>query len=489
MSGRGLDWLARALVPLLALLGVGLYRPDEGAEVRDFYNPLLPDGADPWVYRHADGRYYFAVSTGSNVSLIRSDTLTGLAVGERKVVWTPPPTGPTSKGLWAPELHYLSGRWYVYVAADDGNNVNHRLYALENPAADPFDGVFTLKGKVADPADRWAIDGTVFELAGRLYFVWSGWEGTEDVCQVLYVAPMSDPWTVSGPRVEICRPTHPWETRGAPPAVNEGPQVLVRGRTVFLVYSASGSWTDHYCLGLLTAPADADPLDPSAWVKHPRPVFESDNGVVGPGHCSFTTSPDGSEDWLLYHAAKFPGAGWNRSVRAQPFTWTADGPPRFGRPAAPDTPVPLPSGEPPRRRYEAEHADRGAAAVVTRRRASRGAAVGSLDAPGGYVEFSVSVPEAGAYHLAVRFANDDPDRQTASQALAVNDGPARTVRYPYAGPGNWLTAAVPVGLRAGTNRVRLGHTGRAVEIDCLDIVPAAGVARRSRRAAFPPVVR
>jgi GH43 family beta-xylosidase len=482
VTARGLTWLARLAAPLLLLLAAGLYRPDAGAEVRDFFNPLLPDGADPWVYRHADGRYYLTVSTGDNVTLIRSGTLTGLAAGERKVVWTPPKSGPVSKGLWAPELHFLRGKWYVYVAADDGENAHHRMYVLENPAADPFAGAFVLKGKLADPAtDRWAIDGTVLELGGRLYFIWSGWEGSEDVCQILYIAPMSDPWTLAGPRVEISRPTHPWETRGAPPAVNEGPEALVRGRTVFLVYSASGSWTDHYCLGLLTASADADLLAPASWTKHAHPVFEGGNGVVAPGHCSFTTSPDGTEDWLLYHAAKFPGAGWDRSVRAQRFTWSADGAPRFGRPAPPNVPVPLPRGEPPRRRYEAEDAELGGAAqVAPDPAASRGAKVVSLDAPGSYLEFAVAARRAGAYHLSVRYANRDPDRAVATQALAVNGGPALPVRYPYAGPGMWLTVSIPVELKAGVNQIRFMAADHAAEIDCLDVVPAS--AGRGRAA-------
>ncbi len=474
MTARGLTWLARFAAPLAVLAAAGLYRPDAGAEVRDFFNPLLADGADPWVYRHADGRYYLTVTTGDDVTLIRSDTLTGLAAGERKVVWTPPKSGPASKGLWAPELHFLRGKWYVYVAADDGENAHHRMYVLENPAADPFAGAFVLKGKLADPAaDRWAIDGTVLDLGGRLYFIWSGWEGAEDVCQILYIAPMSDPWTLAGPRVEISRPTHPWETRGAPPAVNEGPEALVRGRTVFLIYSASGSWTDHYCLGLLTASVDADLLSPASWTKHPHPVFEGGNGVVAPGHCSFTTSPDGTEDWLLYHAAKFPGAGWDRSVRAQRFTWSADGTPRFGRPASPNVPVPLPQGEPPRRRYEAEDADLGGAATVVRRPgASRGMAVGSLDAPGSYAEFSVAVRRPGAFLLTVRFANGGPSRKPATHRVVVNGGRRRTVRFPYIGPDNWSTVSFPAELRGGTNRVRISGGEHATEIDCIDVAPA-----------------
>jgi GH43 family beta-xylosidase len=260
--------------PLVLTLALAAPAPataaEPGREVGNFFNVLAPDGADPWVWRHTDGRYYLTMTTGRNLTVVRSETLSGLGGGERKVVWTPPEFGPASRNLWAPELHQIDGKWYLYYAADDGDNARHRMYVLENEAADPFLGAFRWKGKLSAPGeDRWAIDGTVFRAGGTLYFLWSGWEGDEDVRQLLYLAPMRDPWTLAGPRVEISRPTLPWEVRGAPPAVNEGPEVLVRGGSVFVVYSASGSWTDHYCLGLLSAPAGANLLDPASWTKRP----------------------------------------------------------------------------------------------------------------------------------------------------------------------------------------------------------------------------
>ncbi|MBX9585470.1 MAG: glycoside hydrolase family 43 protein [Gemmataceae bacterium] len=332
----------RAWSVLLALAGC---QPPRPAAPDTFFPVALADGADPWVIRHTDGLYYLTATTGDDVTVWRSPTLSGLARGERKVVWRPPADGPYSRDLWAPELHHLDGQWYVYVAADDGDNANHRMYVLENPAADPFAGEFTLKGKIADPqSDRWAIDGTVFEYAGRRYFVWSGWEGDGDVRQDLYVAPMANPFTLAGPRVCISRPTYPWETVDDPD-VNEGPQALVRDGRLFLVYSASGAWTDDYCLGRLALKPGGDPLDPAAWGKHPEPVFRSAGGVFGPGHCSFVKSPDGNEDWIAYHASKRPGVSWDRSVRMQAFGWRPDGTPDFGFPARPGVPIRRPSGE------------------------------------------------------------------------------------------------------------------------------------------------
>ena len=319
-----------------------------------FTNPLLPAGADPWV-TYEDGFYYYMHTTGHNLTLWKTRSLADLSAAEKKVVWTPPPSGPYAHGIWAPELHRLDGAWYIYFAADAGTNATHRLWVLENTAADPLQGTWVMKGKLAAPSDRWAIDGSVFAHEGRRYAVWSGWEGEVNGVQHLYIARMENPWTIEGERVMISTPTYPWEKVGDLPGdpphvdVNEGPQVLKRNGRIFLVYSASGCWTDHYALGLLTADADSDLLDPAAWTKSPAPVFTSspEAGAYGTGHHSFFTSPDGTEDWILYHANPEPGQGCgsHRSPRAQRFTWKADGTPDFGRPVPLGVPIRRPSGE------------------------------------------------------------------------------------------------------------------------------------------------
>lgn len=342
--------------------------PAATAEVpATFTNPLLPSGADPWVI-HRDGFYYYMHTTGKNLTVWRTRNLADLMTAEKKIVWTPAATGPASHEIWAPELHYLRGRWYIYFSADAGSNASHRVWVVENPSADPMQGEWTLKGKVSDPDDKWAIDGSVFEAAGRLYMIWSGWEGDTNGTQSIYIAELENPWTVKGRRVRISTPELPWEKVGdltpkrnpelnpgldtIDPAhvdVNEGPEVLVHGDRLFLIYSASGCWTDSYELGLLSARASDDLLKAESWKKHPLPVFwqSPSAGAFGPGHNSFFQSPDGKENWLLYHAnpKTKQGCGGNRSPRAQPFTWNADGTPNFGRPVAIDIPLKRPSGE------------------------------------------------------------------------------------------------------------------------------------------------
>ncbi len=324
---------------------------------RTFTNPLLPSGADPWsIYK--DGYYYYTHTLGSRIDIWRTRNLADLPTAERKTVWTPPADGPHSRDLWAPEIHFIQGKWYIYFAADDGKNRNHRLWVLENGSADPFQGTFTMKGKLADSTDKWAIDGSVFDHKGQLYLVWSGWEGDENGRQDIYIAKMKNPWTIDGNRVLLSVPSIPWEKVGdikrgpgsdEPPHVdvNEGPQLLAHGDKLFMIYSASGCWTDFYSLGMLTTSASSNLLDAASWTKSIRPVFTQSpqDSIFAPGHNSFFKSPDGTEDWILYHANAEPGqgCGGHRSPRAQKFTWNADGTPNFGKPISTKVTIMIPS--------------------------------------------------------------------------------------------------------------------------------------------------
>lgn len=338
--------LAAVAITLITAAGA---QAQTRSQFRAFTNPIAV-GADPWVVFH-NGHYYWCLSqSAKGVAIAKSDTLT--SVGKRQTVWKALKSGPHSHGIWAPELHLLDGRWYIYVAADDGKNANHRMIVLESETGDPL-SKYTFKGELYTGdniakkiKNRWAIDGTVLTHKDRRYFVWSGWSSKSDE-QYLYIAPMSNPWTVSGNRVRLCKnDTYLWEfvseSRNKN-GLNEAPQILQHGDRTFLIYSASGSWQRFYKLGLLEL-TGADPLNPSSWRKHPKPVFAPTNQVFGVGHSSFTTSPDGTEFWHVYHAKRDPADGHgDRSINIQPFTWTADGFPDFGTPVPPGTPIKAPS--------------------------------------------------------------------------------------------------------------------------------------------------
>lgn len=320
----------------------------------EFTNPLLPSGADPWV-TYYNGFYYYTNSSGNKLVLWKTKSMAQLAQGTRKVIWTPPAGTNYSKEIWAPELHFLNGKWYMYFAADEGHNEHHRLFVLENDNADPMTDHWVFKGQIGDSSNKWAIDVSVFENRGQLYLIWSGWEGDVNGQQNIYLARMKDPLTVDGPRVLLSKPEFDWETHGDlhdvnnPPHVNvnEGPEILKHGNKLFLIYSASGCWTDFYSLGMLTANNSSNLMDPASWKKSVQPVFSQSiqNKVYAPGHNSFFQSPDGTEDWILYHAnpARGCGCGGQRSPRMQKFGWNADGSPNFGIPVKTGEQLAVPS--------------------------------------------------------------------------------------------------------------------------------------------------
>lgn len=326
-------------------------QPTAADSARTFVNPVY-EGADPFVYKHTDGYYYFCQSEGDRgIAVWKSDRLTDKGI--KRVVWTPPASGWNTDEIWAPELHYLNGRWYIYYAADSGENKDHRMGVLESVTDDP-QGEYLEKGMLytgdeieTGANNRWAIDGTPLQVGDRLYHVWSGWESTDDE-QWLYIAEMENPWTISTNRVRLVEnDDYVWERvsesldeRG----LNEGPQILRNDGIIYIIYSVSGSWQPSYKLAQLSMPESDDPMVPSNWVKHQAPVFTGNDRVHGVGHASFTSSPDGSEHWIVYHTKVDTRPGWDRVVHMQPFTWTPDGP-DFGDAVPAGVPLPVPSGE------------------------------------------------------------------------------------------------------------------------------------------------
>ncbi|TGD82703.1 glycoside hydrolase family 43 protein [Hymenobacter wooponensis] len=291
---------------------------------------LVPDGEDPWVIAHEGHLYYCTVDRLKQKILVgKFDRLAEMASAELVEVWPGSAQNtPDFVEIWAPELQLIDGQWYVYFALYNAKNGEERLFTLQSTTTNPL-GSYEFKGQLQIPTDRWAIDGSVLPMSnGELYFIWSGWEGFANTSQNIYIARMTNPWTIASDRVCISRPEHEWEKQGYP-HVNEGPQALIRNGHVFIIYSASGSWTDDYCLGQLTY-LGGDPLSPSSWRKEPRPVFAKTDTIFGPGHASFVQVA--GQDYIIYHAARRSQAGWARQIRAKPFTWHEDGSPKFGEP-------------------------------------------------------------------------------------------------------------------------------------------------------------
>ena len=323
------------------LLFAACTSPERVATHGEFENPVVFQRADPWIHRHDDGYYYFTATVPEydRLEIRRARTIEGLEGAKPRVVWRKRSKGELGSHIWAPELHFIDGKWYLYFAAGGAEDVwAIRMYVLECSARNPVDGEWTLKGRIQTKWESFSLDATTFAHAGRRYLVWAQHEPGVKNNTDLYIAAMSNPWTIEGDPVRISRPELAWEKRLY--SVNEGAAVLVRNGRVHVVYSASGT-NHHYCMGLLSADAESDLLDPASWTKSQQPVFRSHaaNSVFGPGHCSFTTSPDGKTDLLVYHARSYreiqgdPLHDPNRHTRVQPLRWDADGMPVLGDPA------------------------------------------------------------------------------------------------------------------------------------------------------------
>ena len=334
------------------------------AETR-FPNPFIYHRADPFIYKHIDGMYYFTASYTDMehnldgkyqylyIILRRSATLGGLADGsgayEEKTVYERSPIagGTLSPHIWAPEIHYIDGKWYIYYTTtiSDESSWRIRPHCLECRDMDPFNGNWEQKGPVVTEVKGdiaftdFSLDHTHFEHDGKHYFLWA--QKTNNISDI-FIAQLSNPWTLCTPAVRLSHPEYAWELHVFP--VDEGQGVIKHGGKIFITFSGSG--TDSlYCVGLLYADEKAELLDAASWKKLPYPVFQSsrDTGQFGLGHNSFTRSDDDTEDLIIYHGRQeerylveedyqpLYDAGRNASVGK--IYWDEDGMPNFSVPS------------------------------------------------------------------------------------------------------------------------------------------------------------
>ena len=200
------------------------------------YNePWIMQRADPYIYKHESGMYYFTASVPAydKIILRESDTLEGLADATEHEIWHKHDTGIMGNHIWAPELHYLNQKWYIYFAAGDAEDKwNIRPYVLECADADPVRGIWRELGKMqcADEDEfsfrSFSLDATVFENHGKYYYVWAEKVGVGKMISNLYIAEMETPNKLKTVQVMLTTPDYDWERVDF--WVNEGPAVIKR---------------------------------------------------------------------------------------------------------------------------------------------------------------------------------------------------------------------------------------------------------------------
>ena len=307
-------------------------------------NPIVLQRADPYVIRYK-GTYYFTGSYPAfdRIALRKASRLEDLQRAEEVVIWEKHETGPMSHLIWAPELHRIQNKWYIYFGAapNDGQSddtFNHRIFCLENEAEDPTTGTWVERGKVETGMDTFSLDATSFELNGSQYLVWGQQDLDIPGHSNLYIARMENPWTLATTPVMLAKPEYDWECIRF--KVCEGPAVITHDDHIYITYSASGTGPE-YAMGMLTADLDADLLDAASWSKSPNPVFttNAEAHMYGPGHNSFTKAEDDVTDVMVYHVRNYteivgdPLYEPNRQACAKTISWGPEGP-IFGKPEA-----------------------------------------------------------------------------------------------------------------------------------------------------------
>lgn len=309
----------------------------------DYNVPLIEQRADPFVYRVGDGSYYFTASLPDydKIILRHAETIEGLKDAKEVTLWKKHLNGPQSIHIWAPEIHCIDGKWYIYYAAGDKDDVwAIRPYVLvccgDDPMTDNWEEMGMMQAADGDDFSfhSFSLDATIFENNGDFFYIWAEKTGVGRQISNLYIAKMAAANRLATAQVLLTTPDYDWERVDF--WVNEAPAILKHDGKIFLTFSASSTGA-AYCLGLMYAREDSNLLDPRSWTKLPDPVLQTDSGkgIYGPGHNSFVKSPDAQTDLCIYHARQYdqivdnPLYDPNRHMMIMKVTFNSSGFPEF----------------------------------------------------------------------------------------------------------------------------------------------------------------
>lgn len=280
----------------------------------DYPNPFIIQRADPYIVKGPDKKYYFTASypafdnvdSGYDRIILRSsDTVSGLSDAKEHTIWLAHTDGIMSKHIWAPEIHYIDGKWYVFFAAGNKDDVWHiRPYVLmcrgDNPISDSWQEMGKMQAVDGDDVsfNSFSLDMTYFEHNGKHYVIWAEIIGNSS----LFMAEINpqEPWKLISKPILLTKPEYDWEKVRF--SVNEGASVLKTDDKIYVFFSASGTGAE-YCMGMMWADINSDLMDISNWTKLDKPVLETADlvGEAGPGHNSFVVDENG-DLLLVYHA-------------------------------------------------------------------------------------------------------------------------------------------------------------------------------------------
>lgn len=279
-----------------------------------YANPFIAERADPYIVDGENGYYYFtasypaygSVDKGYDRIVLRcSQTIEGLAKAEEKTIWKAHSSGIMAKHIWAPEMHKIGGKWYIFFAAGASSDVwEIRPYVLrcegDNPYLDEWKECGQMQASAGDKDSftSFSLDMTYFECSGKHYVIWAEIKGDSS----LFMAEIdpSEPWKLTTRPILLTKPEYDWELVNH--RVNEGPAVLKTDKKVYVYFSASGTGSE-YCVGRMEADISSDLMNIKSWKKLDKPVLSTADlvGESGPGHNCFVRDSNG-DTLFVYHA-------------------------------------------------------------------------------------------------------------------------------------------------------------------------------------------
>lgn len=301
----------------------------------DFENPIA-NYADPSVYCH-DGWYYYTYSKDYNSApalwMSRAANIADIGASEPMLVWSKAASGGSIASLWAPQIYFLDGKWYIYATcAEASDSESRRPYVWVGKGDSPYDG-FDFFGTIAgyDKNVYSYLSPRIIEHGGVRYLVCGGFYYKSDRIagvkhyQELFIGELESPTKFATGMTIISEPNYSWEIDGKV-SIMEGPFAIYSpGGQLYIAYAANQTRSDNYCTALLkfTGGENDKLTDRSLWEKQKKPIHEKNvsAGIYSPGAMCFVYSPAG-DLWGVYHAKYFPNSGYsNRQLFAQKVNW------------------------------------------------------------------------------------------------------------------------------------------------------------------------
>jgi GH43 family beta-xylosidase len=277
-----------------------------GAPKPPYQNSVIDTSCpDPGVLATGSPPVYYALCTGGKFRIRRSHDLvmwkdTGAVVfPSGKPAWA-----ANGNRNWAPEMHYVNGKYLVYYTSVNANDV---LSIGVTSSTSPT-GPFTDRGSPLVQHPQGVIDATYIKVGTKHYLAYkidgnSVGQPTPIYLRELAANGMS--FAAGSTQVEILR-NNPSTWEGG---VVEAPWIIERNGTFFLFYSGN-VYDSRYRTGVARASSVKGP-----YTKLATPILRNDATWVGPGHGSVVTV--GTHLYFVYHAWHNNGSGGNDTTRGR----------------------------------------------------------------------------------------------------------------------------------------------------------------------------